>query len=174
MDITAGVLLRRTKLTDTSLILTWFTLEHGKMKTVAKGARRPKSPFAGKLDLFFQCELQFARSHRSELHSLREVMLLNPFEGIRRSYRHTQMAAYFAELTELLTEPDHAVPEIYDLLLRAFDYLNRQPPTRRALLHFEAELARVLGLRIDSSPAQALGRVAGRLPAGRAELMDLG
>ncbi|MEI9894387.1 MAG: recombination protein O N-terminal domain-containing protein [Chthoniobacter sp.] len=53
METTAALLLRKTKLTETSLIVTWFTEAHGKIQTVAKGARQPKSRFAGLLDLFF-------------------------------------------------------------------------------------------------------------------------
>jgi DNA repair protein RecO (recombination protein O) len=52
MDKAHGIVIRLTKLTETSLIVHWCTREAGLLKTVAKGARRPKSPFAGKLDLF--------------------------------------------------------------------------------------------------------------------------
>ena len=93
METTTAILLRKTKLSDTSLIITWFTEGHGKLKTVAKGARRPKSPFAGKLDLFFDAEISFARSKKSELHTLREVVLKNPREGLRKEYRRVQLAA---------------------------------------------------------------------------------
>ena len=53
---TRGTLIRRSPLTETSLIVHWCTHDHGIVKTVAKGARRPKSLFAGKLDLFYLCE----------------------------------------------------------------------------------------------------------------------
>src|SRR2546430_2456328 len=108
METTAAILLRKTKLTETSLIVEWLTERHGKIKTVAKGARRPKSPFAGKLDLFFECEIQFALSKRSELHPLREVVLREVFEGLREQLARTELAAYFVELVELTTEPEHA------------------------------------------------------------------
>src|SRR5436190_19851998 len=86
VETTPAILLRKIKLTDTSLIVTWFTQAHGKIKTVAKGARRPKSPFAGKLDLFFHEEIQFHRSRTSELHILKEVALRETFEGLRQNY----------------------------------------------------------------------------------------
>jgi DNA repair protein RecO (recombination protein O) len=174
VDTTAAILLRRTKLSDTSYIITWFTEEHGKLKTVAKGARRPKSAFAGKLDLFFESEIAFARSRKSELHTLREAVLINPREGLRTEYRRVQLAAYFIELIELVTEPDHPAPELYDLLKRGLDHLDANPPTKKALLHFESELTRLLGIHDakQSSAARAIGHVTGRLPAGRAELVE--
>jgi len=78
-----AILLRRTRFSDTSLIVAWFSREHGKLKTIAKGALRPKSIFAGKLDLFFQCELNISWSRQSDLHTLREAVVVDSFAGIR-------------------------------------------------------------------------------------------
>lgn len=173
METTAAILLRKTKLTETSLIVTWFTAEHGKIKTVAKGARQARSRFAGLLDLFFDCEIQFARSRRSELHILREVALTNPHEGLRLDFPRVALASYFVELVESVTEPDHPAPEIYELLQRAFGYLHHQPAALRALLHFEAELVRLLGIQgqVGVTPAVAIGRVYHRLPGARPGLL---
>jgi len=173
LDTTKAILLRRTKLSDTSFIITWFTEGHGKLKTVAKGARRPKSTFAGKLDLFFDAEIAFARSKKSELHTLREVVLLNPREGLRKEYQRVQLASYFVELLELVTESDHAAPELHDLLKRALDYLDANSANKKAMLHFEAELTRLLGIHDEkeTKPAHAIGRLHGRLPSSRQELM---
>ncbi len=173
METTAAILLRKTKLTETSLIITWFTEVHGKIKTVAKGARQPKSRFAGVLDLFFDCEISLARSRKSDLHQLREVELRNPHEGLRRDYGRVALAAYFVELIELVTEPDHPAPELHDLLRRAFGHLNDQPASLRALLHFESELTRLLGIQGQENvtPAVAIGRVYHRLPSARPGLL---
>lgn len=153
--------------------MTWFTAGQGKIKTVAKGARQPKSRFAGVLDLFYDCEIQWARSRRSELHQLREASLLNAHEGLRLDFGRVALASYFVELVELVTEPDHPVPEIYTLLQRAFRHLAGQPASLRALLHFEAELVRFLGIQGQAgvTPAVAIGRAYQRVPAARAELL---
>ena len=52
IESATGLILRIRPLTETSLIVHWLTPEFGRVATVAKGARRPKSPFAGKLDIF--------------------------------------------------------------------------------------------------------------------------
>jgi DNA repair protein RecO (recombination protein O) len=175
LETTPAILLRKIKLTESSLIITWFTEAHGKLKTVAKGARRPKSPFAGRLDLFFAAEINFSRSRRSELHILREVVVRDPREGLRQDYLRTRLAAHFVELIEMTTEFEHPVPELYDLLRRALDYLDKNPPTRRAMLHFENQLSRLLGVtgsnNADADPAQAIVRLAGQLPPDRAKLL---
>src|SRR5213594_2368024 len=60
-----GLVLRVYPLTESSLIIHWLTQGQGRIATVAKGARRPKSPLRGKLDLFYLAEFLFARSRRS-------------------------------------------------------------------------------------------------------------
>jgi DNA repair protein RecO (recombination protein O) len=171
---TAAILLRKIKLTESSLIVTWLTEDQGKLKTVARGARRPRSAFAGQLDLFFAADITFARSTKSDLHALREVSVRDPRDGLRQLYARTRLASYFVELLELSSEFEQPIPELYDLLRRALDYLNGAEPSRRALLHFEAELSRLLGLtgthNADADPADAIARLAGRLPPGRAKL----
>ena len=175
METTAAILLRKRKLSDTSLIVHWCTSSLGCVQTVAKGARRPKSPFAGKLDLFFEAEIQIARSRKSDLHTLREVALTNPFPGIRDSYPRMQAASYFVELIEICTESDHHEPEMFALLQRAFGYLTANDPTPRALSHFETELARIAGVHdvnaIKRDPSRALAGLFGRLPLSRAPLL---
>ena len=174
MDTTAAILLRKTRFSDTSLILTWFTKAHGKLKTVAKGALRPKSRFAGTLDLFYACEISVARSARSELHTLREATLLDPREDLRRNYASVALASYFVELLDFATEADHPAPDLYDLLLRALAYLNQKSPTRRALLHFESELAAALGIQQPGvSPVMAIGRACHRVPASRNDVLSM-
>ncbi|MDQ6860052.1 MAG: DNA repair protein RecO, partial [Verrucomicrobiota bacterium] len=166
---------RKRKLSDTSLIIHWCTDSLGCIQTVAKGARQTKSPFAGKLDLFFEAEIEIARSKRSTLHTLREVALKNPFPGIRAGYSRMQAASYFVELIELCTESDHHEPELFGLLQRAFGYLSENDPTLRAVSHFETELARIAGVHdvstLRSNPALALASLFGRLPPARAALL---
>ena len=155
---------------------------------MAKGARRAKSLFAGKLDLFFEAEIQIARSRKSSLHTLTEVVLRNPFAGIRQNYLRTQTAAYFVELVEICTERDHHEPELFSLLRRAFGYLDANDPNLRALYHFETELSRIAGVHdikfvgdavsvpgeagsFPYSPAFALGNLFGKLPLSRTPLL---
>jgi DNA repair protein RecO (recombination protein O) len=175
MESTAAILLRKRKLSDTSLIISWCTESLGCIQTAARGARRAKSPFAGKLDLFFEAEIQIARSRKSDLHTLTEVVLKNPFGGIRENFRRTQSASYFVELIELCTETDHHEPELFSLLRRAFAYLSANDPNLRAVLHFETELARLAGVHdakmLKSNPALALANLFGRLPSSRGDLL---
>jgi DNA repair protein RecO (recombination protein O) len=172
-ELLNGILLRRIRYSDTSLILTWFTDLHGKVKAMAKGALRQNSAFAGKLDLFYHCDLLLSYSSKTELHGLREVSIKTTFERIRTDYLKTSAASYFVELVEKVTELDHPAPEIYRLLLRALGYLDRQNPDTRGVLFFESELCKCLGLYTPDmhSAADKLVEAYGQLPKIRAILL---
>jgi DNA repair protein RecO (recombination protein O) len=144
-----GLILRTRPLTDTSLIIHWLTPDFGRLATVAKGARRAKSPFAGKLDLFYLAEFSFQRSRRSELHQLREVSLRETHAAIRGELEYLQQASYCTALVEQTTEMETPIPEIYSLLARLLHHVSRQPPQPQTLFAFEIKLLSELGLQPD-------------------------
>ena len=173
MEKSTGIIIRLTKLTETSLIVHWCTEEHGLIKTVAKGARRPKSVFAGKLDLFFEAEINWVQSRKSELHTLRELSVTNFRENLRKSYADTVVAAYFGELLAHVVEQSHPVPELFDLLQRGLGYLSQSGADKRALLHYESELAKLLGVAHSrTSAALSLEQAFGSLPRARAACLQ--
>jgi len=123
-----------------------MTESYGMIKTVAKGALRPKSPYRGKLDLFFQSNICWKPSTKSELHTLTEVTDIQYREPLRKNYQTTELAAYFCKLLESLSEPDIPAEGFHDLLKRALDHLCEKPATLVALNHFEKQTCQILGI----------------------------
>lgn len=169
-----GIIIRTRKLTETSLIVTWCTEEFGLMKTVAKGARGAKSPFAGQLDLFVEGEFSWFRSRASELHGLKEVRVIDFRQPLRESYGRTVVAAYLGELVERAVESESEIPEIFSLLVRGLDFLKGGGELHRALPFFEKELAGFLGVGRERGYAERLEEVlAGGYPRSRKEALRM-
>jgi DNA repair protein RecO (recombination protein O) len=164
-----GVILRIRPLTDTSLIVHWLCPEHGRLATVAKGARRPKSSFAGRLDVFLEAEFSFVRSRRSELHTLREVDVTRRHPHFSTDLHALEVAAYAVAMIEQATETDTPVPEVAELFLGLLEYLTAHPPTARVVYAFELKLLACQGLEPD--PADTGLSAAGRELV--AELLDV-
>jgi DNA repair protein RecO (recombination protein O) len=135
--------LKLTKLTDTSLIVTWFTEGFGKLKTVAKGARRPKSPFLGKLDLFYLDDIVVVHSRSSELHILKECALIDAHPRLRQDFSATAAAAYLCELTDLTTEVETPVPKLFEALRSGLKAVEHQ--AEASVRQFEMRLFDALG-----------------------------
>jgi DNA repair protein RecO (recombination protein O) len=146
-----GIILRTRLLTETSLIVHWLTRDFGRIATVAKGARRAKSPFLGKLDLFYLADLSFRRSQRSELHNLSEVNVREFNSPLRTELTYLQQAAYFVNLIELTTETEAAVPILFEILQGALNTLSSRAPDPTPVLAFEIKLLTEHGLQPDLS-----------------------
>ena len=70
---------------ENGLIAVWCT-EEGLIRTAAKSARKPGSPFAGCLDIFYQCRMQWTQAKKGDLHTLTSADLLSPRLALRKSY----------------------------------------------------------------------------------------
>jgi len=168
-----GTLIRRSPLTETSLIVHWCTHENGIVKTVAKGARRPKSPFAGKLDLFYLCEVEIHPARSGDLHILKDLTIERPRLGLRRNYLQTLAASYFVKLIDQVAEAETPLPELADLLDRGLNYLEDHDADERSLVHFEKQLGTFLGvLEPGIEPIRSIREHFGNIPPQRDELMQ--
>ena len=149
-----GIVMRTRPLTETSLIVHWLTPELGRIATVAKGARRAQSPFAGKLDLFYAADFSFNRSRRSDLHNLREVKLLETHGALRHDLLKLQQAAYAAAFLEQATETETPLPELFRLLAAFLQELCRQSLPPLGIFALELKLLGELGLTPDPESSQ--------------------
>jgi DNA repair protein RecO (recombination protein O) len=183
-----GLILRIRPLTETSLIVHWLTKEFGRIGTVAKGARRPKSALLGKLDLFYLADLSFQQSRRSELHTLREVSVRDYHKPLRQELGYLQQASYFAQLLEQTTETDTPLPGLFELLDEALNALPRATPRPETVFALEMKLLSQLGFQPDLADSgltpggrELLTRLAkadwdlvGRLKLSSAQVRELG
>jgi DNA repair protein RecO (recombination protein O) len=151
VERTQGLVLRTRPLTETSLIVQWLTSDAGRIATVAKGARRPNSPFRGKLDLFYLADLSFSRSQRSDLHTLREVVLREMHDPLRQDLGYLQQASYCAALIEQTTETETPLPTVFKLMTDLLSHLPTRPLQPATTFTFEIKLLVELGLEPDLS-----------------------
>lgn len=172
VEKSSAILIGRYQLTETSLIVHWCSADHGLLKTVAKGALRPKSAFAGRLDLFVSADIRWTPSRSGDLHTLAEVALTQPRLHLRDSYNRVLAATYLVKLVEMSVERETPIPEVHELLLKALDYLTTHEPSAALIERFELRFAEALGLSGDGGrPIAALQSVVHRaLPVQRAQL----
>jgi len=151
VETATGLVLRTRPLTETSLIVHWLTPNLGRLATVAKGARRPKSPFRGKLDLFYLADFSFSRSRSSELHNLREIKLRETHAFLRQEIAYLQQAAYCVRLIEQATETETPLGSVFDMLRSFLAALPANPPEAQTIFGFELKLLSNLGLQPELS-----------------------
>lgn len=149
-----GIILRTRPLTETSLIVHWLGPDFGRIATVAKGARRPKSPFSGKLDLFYEADISINRSRSSDLHALREVNLRKTNAALREDLGKLRQAADAAAFIVQATEPETPLPVVFELFQQFLETLCAHQLSTQLPLAFELKMLVELGLGPDWEEAK--------------------
>ena len=168
-----GFIIARLPFGNTSLIVRTLTREDGRLTFMAKGANRPKSPFAGQLDLFYLADFLYQPSRSADLHTLREIKLVEPHLGLRRSYANLMAAQYFAELVEAITESGTPLPGEYTLFAKAIAYLGENDVSWRVVERFEQRIVNLAGLGQTGDLPHAFRSLHHAVPALRADLLKL-
>lgn len=142
---TKAIVLRMIEFSETSLIVTLLTRDLGRVSAIAKGARRPKGPFEGALDLLAVCRVVVLRKRTDTLDLLTEAKLHRRFRGADRSLQRLYGGYYIAEMLRLLLD-DHAPhPEIYDLTIRTLQQIDGEGNVAASLAFFDLQVLRMLG-----------------------------
>lgn len=143
---TEAIVLRVVSWSETSVIVTLFSREHGKISALAKGARRPKSPFEAALDLLCRCRIVFLPKSGDVLDLLTEAKLVRRFRNRSKRLLNLYAAYYVAELLRELTDHEDPVPLLYDLADETLRLLEENDCQADAvLLRFELQMLRMLG-----------------------------
>ena len=141
-----GFIIGRMPFGNTSLIVRALTRQAGRLTFMAKGATRPKGPFAGLLDLFYLADILYQPTRSGEMHTLREIKLVEAHLGLRRSYANLIAAQYFAALIEAITETGTPVEAEFELFAKALAYLCENDVTWRAVERFEQRILTLAGI----------------------------
>lgn len=134
---TRAIILRVVEFSETSCVVTLFTEDFGKVGALAKGARRPKGPFEGAIDLLALVRIVLLRKSSDTLDLLTEAKLERRFRAGQRDLARLYAGYYVAELLSELTEQGDPHRELFraaEATLRALDGDARVPET---LLLFE-------------------------------------
>lgn len=124
--VTCGLVLRETVTRDADKILTVLTLDRGRLSVIARGARRKGSRVAAACQLLAYSEMTLCERGRWTMLDAADTIEL--FDGLRQDLTALSLAAYFAELTEAVS--DGSGGDVLPLLLNALYALSalKKPP----------------------------------------------
>jgi len=112
---TVGIVLKCTDYSNTSKIVTIYTRDHGKVRTLAKGAKRKKSDFLGILEPLSLLEIVYIQGRKS-LHTLKEAHLLDSNLGLREQLPRIARGLFFLSLIDRTQPEEDADPAVFELL----------------------------------------------------------
>ncbi len=122
---TPAIMLRRMDLGDYDVLVTFFTIDRGKVSAVAKYAKKSVKRFGGVLELFSVLQVVTTSGRGKGLPILQEASLIHPFCKIRYDIRKTAYASYWSELVNNWMEDGQENPDLFRLLEYVLGELDR-------------------------------------------------
>lgn len=176
---TEAIVLRTMKYSETSLIATLFTRDHGKMSVLAKGARRKNRPFGAALEPMNHVHAVIYHKPQRDLQLITQCDLVARYPAILADLDRMAIGMAAVELLHLSTGQDEAHPEVFELTLDLFKSL--QDAThghQKALYVYEIKLLGLLGfkpsLRECVSCKKEIGLIEGQMPGGMVRMTGNG
>ena len=140
-----AIVLRVVDFSETSLVVTLYTREFGKIGALVKGARRLKGPFESALDLLAVCRIVFLRKSSESLDLVTEAKLHRRFRPSGHDLAGLWGGYYVAELLDSLTQEGAVSAELFDLAEQTLDELAAEGPVGRPIRPASARLVAVAG-----------------------------
>lgn len=141
-----AVVLRHVDWGEADRLLTLYTLERGKLRAVAKGARRIRSRKAGHLEPFTYVRLQLATGR--DLPIVTQADTVNAYLPLREDLLKTAMAAYVVELLDRFTyEEEQVHAGLFSLLTETLQRIAALADPWLALRYYEIRFLDFLGFR---------------------------
>ncbi len=158
MHVSESVVTRTWEFGETDLLVSFFTVDRGRLKGIAKGARKSSRRFANCLDSFCLTRLEYERKSGKELCFLNSGKLIHGFPDVRSDFHALSLASYMVELTETLFPTGVAEPRMFQLLKNAFFALKGPLKGEALRILFEAKALALGGYGINFERCCDCGR----------------
>ncbi len=163
---TEAVVLRSMRYGEADRILHLYTPDRGRVSAIAKGVRRARSRFGGRLEPFFRLHIELHEG-RGELLTVTGAQTVDGHSRLRGDARALDAAARACDAVGRLFETSEPHPGVFNLLCRKLWLLNehaaaadRGPPGLAPALGRAAALAFRLKLLLAAGLAPQLGACA--------------
>lgn len=166
-----AVVLGSVDLGEADRLVHLLTRERGRVTARARGARKSRKRYGGRLDRYalVRAQLRVRRDGAAiRRAAMGEVDLLRPFLGIREDLLRTAMADHLVELLRVATREEEPCPTLFGLAVRALEVLDGspEPPGEGWLRALQLAVLRELGLAVASERCCVCGEALERYPAG--------
>ena len=142
---TEAIVLRSLDYGESDRIVTFYTADFGKVKGIAKGARRSKKRFANTLEPFSFLRLLFSRRNYDGLALIEEGAVINHYSRIRSDLNKTLFASYLVDITDQFTVENKTNEELFHLVQGFLELLEVGNTSEDLIRFFEMRLLRLVG-----------------------------
>ena len=142
---TTGFVLRTLSYGESDLIVTFLSNEFGKLKGIAKGAKRSKKRFANVFEPFSLTNIIFTRKSRDMLAFIEACEIIDHYAAIRLDLDKTVIASYFIDLADHFSPEGKKNEKVFELLQTFLALLGSQKASDALVRFFEMRLLKLAG-----------------------------
>jgi DNA repair protein RecO (recombination protein O) len=143
--VSEALVLRTYPLKEADLVVSFLTRDQGKLRGVAKRARRPKSSFGAGLERLSHVRMAYFQRETRELVNLDSCELIRSQFDLVSDYRAGVALDYFAEVSEQMLPPAEPSEKFFRLLLTVLGDLRTAGGVWRAVTYFSLWAVRLSG-----------------------------
>ncbi|MCL4795768.1 MAG: DNA repair protein RecO [Bryobacteraceae bacterium] len=164
--VSEAFILRTYPFQEGDLIVGFFTRDQGRLRGVAKRARRPKSPFGSALERLSEVRIGYYQKETLELVRVESAELVQSQFGLADCYEAGVALDYIAEVSDHLLPPAEPNERFYRLLVAVLADLraSREAALWRAVTYFTYWAVRLSGflptLRVSEDSLALAGAMA--------------
>lgn len=156
---TQAVVIGRRPLGESDRIVEFYARDFGKIRGVARSARRPRSRFGSALEPFTLGELVFFESGRSDLIRVDHFDIVRPFAGVREDLERLGRGAWVVECVARLSADRDPQPALFRLVVRTLGALDGSRRPAWVAACFALRAVDLLGHRPRLDRCIACGRL---------------
>ena len=145
-QVSETFVLRTYPFREADLIVSFFTRDQGKLRGVARRARRPKSAFGSGLERLSQVRMAYFLRENAELANLTSCELIDSQFGLQADYACSLALDYFTEVTDHLMPPHEPNEKFFRLLRATLDFLRSGGSVWSAVDYFTVWSVRLAGV----------------------------
>jgi DNA repair protein RecO (recombination protein O) len=142
---TTGFVLRTLSYGESDLIVTFLSNEFGKLKGIAKGAKRSKKRFANVFEPFSLTNIIFTRKSRDMLAFIDACEIIDHYDAIRLDLGKILIASYFIDLADHFSPEGKKNEKVFELLQAFLALLGSQKASDALVRFFEMRLLKLAG-----------------------------
>ncbi len=145
--VSESLILRTYPYREADVVVSFLTRDQGKLRGVARYARRPKSGFGAGLERLSHVRAAYFQRENRELVSLDSCELIRSVFELQSDYATAVALDYVAEVAEQLLAPAEQSERFFRLLVAVLDYLrtSRSPGLWPAVAYFTLWAVRLSG-----------------------------
>jgi DNA repair protein RecO (recombination protein O) len=142
---TEGIVIKTFEYGEADLIITFFTLDRGKIKGIAKGCRKTKSRFGSSLEPFTHSKISlYGREHIS-LPKVTQSDIINSHRRIREDLSGLAYGAHMAELVYEICPEGETNKEVFYLLSFILSVIGSNIDLEFLSIFFDVRFLRLMG-----------------------------